>query len=354
MLKKIVLVLGVLLLIVACSPEEGADGNKQNTRSGSNAKSFNVGYSHYTPWEAWGYADSSGILKKWADKEGITIELNLIDNHQEAIELFTSGELQAVTMRNIEALSTAANSNVSAEAIVIDSSSNGNDAIVMRNGTAVANLKGRTINLVEGSVSHYLLYRALELNEMSEGDVKLINTKDTDIAQLLLSQGQGVAVAWNPILMQALDAPGSRVVFDSSQLPGEIFSMLVVNAEAPETLKRALSGAWYETMSAIQAGNTEALESMATSASTTVTGIKRQLAATEFFYDASSANDFANSKALKTTMEKARVFLKGKGLYGSKDSKLDNVGIQFSDDTVMGDASNIKLKITTKYSTSTN
>lgn len=354
-LKRLVLIFGLLLFIVACSSEEeGAEGVTQQTDTRNNTQSFNVGWSHYISWELWGYAERSGILKKWADMEGISIELSLIDNYLEAIDLFKTGELSAVTMRNIEALTTAANSSVTAEVIIIDSISNGNDAIVMRNGNAVTALKNRTINLVEDSVSHYLLSRALEMNELTEEDVNLINTKDSDIAQLLLSQGQGAAVTWHPILMQALDAPGSRVVFDSSQLPGEIFSMLVVQADAPESLKRALSGAWYESMGLLEANNEDVLKDLASSANSTVNGVNKQLAGTQMFYDTSSANEFINSQTLKTIMDKVRVHLKSKGRYGTVDSELDSIGIQFSDNTVMGDANNIKLKITDKYSTATN
>ena len=38
------------------------------------ADKFNVCWSHYTGWEPWQYAQDSGILKKWADKNGINID----------------------------------------------------------------------------------------------------------------------------------------------------------------------------------------------------------------------------------------------------------------------------------------
>jgi len=119
-------------------------------------------------------------------------------------------------------------------------------------------------------------------------------------------------------------------------------------------LKRALSGAWYESMALLEAGNAELIKDLARSLNTTTTGINRQLADTQLFYDASSASEFINSQTLKTTLDKVRVFLKKNGRYGTVDSELDSVGIQFSDNTVMGDANNIKLKITDKYSTATN
>ena len=39
------------------------------------ADKFKIAWSHYTGWEPWEYTRHAGILKKWADKYGIEIEL---------------------------------------------------------------------------------------------------------------------------------------------------------------------------------------------------------------------------------------------------------------------------------------
>ena len=36
---------------------------------------FKVAWSIYVGWMPWGYAADNGIVKKWADKYGITIEV---------------------------------------------------------------------------------------------------------------------------------------------------------------------------------------------------------------------------------------------------------------------------------------
>ncbi|MEN8207314.1 MAG: lipid kinase, partial [Pseudomonadota bacterium] len=51
------------------------------------AETYRVAWSHYTGWEPWGYADSAGIIKKWADKYGINIELTLVNDYIESINL---------------------------------------------------------------------------------------------------------------------------------------------------------------------------------------------------------------------------------------------------------------------------
>ncbi len=350
MFKKLATILFATLIVISgCSKESGTEnGAKQETTK----ESFRVAWSHYTGWEPWGYAQSSGILKKWADKYGIDIKLTLVNDYIESINLYTSGEFDACTMTNMDALTIPAVGGIDSTAVIIGDFSNGNDGIVMKNGNSIADLKGRTINLVELSVSHYLLARALDMNNMSEADVKLINTSDADIASLFLSQGNAAAVTWNPPLMKTMDSPGARMIFDSSKIPGEIIDLMVVKTDASEKLKQALAGAWYETM-AVMTGSDDtkdaAIAYMAEASAASVPEFTKQLATTSMFYQPSEAAKFASSGKVSETMELVRQFSFSKGLYGNNATSADFVGIEFDDGSVIGDKGNVKLRFTSKY-----
>src|SRR5258706_345970 len=93
---------------------------------------------------------------------------------------------------------------------------------------------GRPTTRAELSVSHYLWARALALNGMKKKDVKLVTTSDADIASVYTADANGAAVTWNPPLMQARQAPGTTLVFDSSKIPGEIMDLMVVRTDAPD------------------------------------------------------------------------------------------------------------------------
>jgi NitT/TauT family transport system substrate-binding protein len=316
------------------------------------AESFRVAWSHYTGWEPWGYAEESGILQKWADKYGIQIELTLVNDYIESINLYTAGSFDACVMTNMDALTIPAVGGVDSTALIVGDFSNGNDGLVMKNGTSVTDLKGRSVNLVELSVSHYLLARALDQHDMSERDTKLVNTSDADIASLFISADNGAAVTWNPPLMQARNAKGAQLVFDSSKIPGEIIDLMVVKTAAPDSLKKALTGAWYETMAILSAKDAraaEALAAMAQSAGATEAEFKAQLRTTAMFYEAAKAADFAASPQVKATMQQVRQFSFDKGLFGSMASSPDFVGIELSDSSVLGDKGNIKLRFTDQY-----
>ena len=316
----------------------------------ASAKTFNVCWSHYTGWEPWGYASSSGILKKWADKYKIKIKLDLVNDYIESINLYTSGKYDACTMTNMDALTIPAVGGIDSTALIIGDFSNGNDGIISRSKSSIKDLKGSEVMLVELSVSHYLLARALDLNGMKERDLKLINTSDADIGSVFLAKKDSSAVTWNPILMNLANQKGSKSLFDSSMIPGEIIDLMVVKTKADESLKKALTGAWYETMSVMMSNNNkDALAAMAKQAGSSVDDFKKQLKTTSMFYTPGKAVKFSKDPKIKKTMDYVRTFSFDKGLFGANASSKDFLGIEFDDGSVLGNKKNVKLRFTSKY-----
>jgi NitT/TauT family transport system substrate-binding protein len=54
-------------------------------------KEFKVCWSIYVGWMPWGYLGDSGIMKKWADKYGITVGITQINDYVESINQYTAG-----------------------------------------------------------------------------------------------------------------------------------------------------------------------------------------------------------------------------------------------------------------------
>lgn len=339
MLKKTMFLVTIILVLTG--------GMKQSAYAA--AESYRIAWSHYTGWEPWEYASHSGILDKWAAKYGIKIQLDLVNDYIESINLYTGGTYQGCVMTNMDGLTIPALGGVDSTALIIGDFSDGNDGIVLKNGKTVADLKGRKVKLVELSVSHYLLARALSMNNMSEKDLQVVNTSDADIAAIFASEKQGAVVTWNPPLLQCKKEAGAELVFDSSQIGGEIIDMMVVRSDTPESLKKALVGAWYETMAAMTGpGKDTALSYMADFAGGSLAEFQSQLATTAMFYTPAEAATFSRGEQLKETMEYVRTFSFDHGLYGDADSK-DFVGISFPDGTVIGDKNNVKLRFDATY-----
>ena len=126
-------------------------------------KDFNVCWTIYAGWMPWEYAGTQGIIDKWAKKYDIHIKVTQLNDYVESINQYTAGQFDGCTMTNMDALTIPAAGGVESTALVVSDFSNGNDGIVIKGaGKKVADLKGMDVNLVELSVSHYLLARALD------------------------------------------------------------------------------------------------------------------------------------------------------------------------------------------------
>src|SRR5215831_20552021 len=145
--------------------------------------SFTVGWSVYVGWDPYYYMAKSGILKKWADKYGIIIKVQRFD-YAPSLDAFVAKNLDACAMTNMEALDMPAASGVPTTVLLIGDYSNGNDALLVRNGTQIKDLAGKKLLLVQKTVSEYLFDRAMTINGLRDQikKVRLVNTSDSDIA----------------------------------------------------------------------------------------------------------------------------------------------------------------------------
>jgi len=239
--------------------------------------------------------------------------------------------------------------------LIVGDFSNGNDGIVSKTAKTPAHLKGESINLVELSVSHYLLARALETAGLSERDVTIVNTSDADMVAAFKSPETSTVVTWNPLLAEVKAEPGSAALFDSTQIPGEIIDTMMVNTEVLKdnpNFGKALAGIWYEIMSVLtdpgEKGKT-ARTAMGTMSGTDLAGFEAQLAATKLFATPQEAVSFTESEDLVRTMELVRTFSFDHGLLGDGAADKDVVGIAFPGGQVLGSADNVKLRFDASY-----
>ena len=314
---------------------------------------FSIAWTIYAGWMPWDYADNAGIVKKWADKYDIEIDVVQINDYIESINQYTAGQFDGCTMTNMDALTIPAAGGVDSTALIIGDFSNGNDGIVLKGSDKkLADIKGQRVNLVELSVSHYLLARALDSVEMSERDVTVVNTSDADLVGVFNASDVTSTVTWNPLLSEITAIPDTTKVFDSSDIPGEIIDLLVVNTETLEAnpaFGKALTGAWYEIMAKMQAGDEEALTMMAEASGTDLAGYQAQLDATNMFYTAAEAVSFANSDQLQATMKHITDFSFDHGLLGDGAMDADFIGIAYPDGEVAGDKNNVKLRFDSSF-----
>ena len=316
---------------------------------------FNLAWTIYAGWMPWKYADESGIMKKWADKYGIEVKITQINDYVESINQFTAGQFDAVVLTSMDALSIPAAGGVDSTALIVGDYSNGNDGMVMKDSADLKTLKGQKVNLVELSVSHYLLAHALESVGLSERDVEVVNTSDADIVGAFASKDVRNVVTWNPLLDEVAATPGSHRVFDSSQIPGHIKDLTLTNtktlADNP-AFGKAVVGAWYEVMGIIASDTEEGAKARAflgKASGTDQAGYESQLKGMKMFWTPKDSLAFIESPEALSAMDSVRQFSFAHGLLGENAANADFIGIAMPKGKLLGDADNVKLRFDTTY-----
>jgi NitT/TauT family transport system substrate-binding protein len=315
-------------------------------------KTFKFAWSIYTGYMPWAYAEKSGILKKWADKYGIKIELVQINDYVESINQYTAGQYDAVADTVMDSLTIPAAGGVDTTMIILGDYTNGNDSIFIKGkGKTMADLKGEKVYLVQYSVSHYMLWRALQKAGLSEKDIETANIADADFVAAYNTPEVKTLVAWNPATSQIRKLPDTSEVFTSSELPGEIQDIVVVNTkvlkESPEFAK-ALAGAWYEVLGIMQKNDKEGIAArtfMAATSGTDLADFDGQVKTTAFYYDPAKGAAFLKTPQMSEIVDYTMEFSFSHGLLGAKAKDKNFIGIELPGGKIAGDKNNVKFRI---------
>ncbi len=329
------------------------------TAARAEAPTFTVGWSVYAGWNPYFYMAKSGILKKWADKYGIVIKVQRFD-YAASLDAFVGKNIDACTMTNMEALDMPAAAGVDSTALIVGDYSNGNDAVLARNGLTLAQLPGKRIMLVQKTVSEYLLERALDLNGLNAQipKLRLTNTSDSDLVGAFLgNQTNQITVTWKPLVSQILaQDKGTRELFNSSKIPGEILDLLVVRTDvlnrpdgSGQKFAKAITGAWYETVAQLAKGDAAAIAGSASASGDSIGSYKEQLQTTYLFSTAKLAVAFADGPTIKQKMELVRQFCFRHQLLGEGIAAADDVAIRYPDGSIQGKQNRVRLRIDSAY-----
>lgn len=320
-------------------------------------KSFKVGYTVYIGFMPLAYMKQSGIMKKWADKYGIDVEIMQTNDYVGGVNQFIAGELDAVGVASMDGLTMPAAGGVDTSVFLITDYSNGNDILLSKTAKTVPELVGKDVYLLQYSVSHYLLNRALNLNGVADTtSVKAVNISDAEIAAAYVSQpDMQNAASWKPLTEDMLKVKGSVNLFDSSKIPGEIMDVFIAqtaNLKDNPDFAKAMTGAWYEALGILAAGGEPAKEMRAVMTSamgTDEAGLQSQLDTTFFFMKPADAATFLTAASTGKIWDTIRKFCFEQGLFGQGATSVDSIGIELADGTVLGDKANIKMRLNPSF-----
>lgn len=193
----------------------------------------------------------------------------------EVLRAFHNSTLDGMVISLDEVLGLAA-SGLQPRIVLVADISHGADVIVARAGLRTMRvLSGGRIAVESTAVGAYVLSRALMLHGMQPADVKIVHLESNEHV-LAFDQGRiDASVTFDPFRSQLL-ARGATIVFDSSQIPGEVVDLLVLRdrilASRPRQVNTLLAG-WFKALEHLKRDPQDAARLM---------GIRQQKSGTEF------------------------------------------------------------------------
>lgn len=149
----------------------------------------------------------------------------------EEVRAYRNHEIEGAGLSIDQALSIAATQD-NIKIITIMDVSHGGDVILGKPEIAnIKALKGRRVGVESTALGAFFISRALEKNGMSVKDIQIVSLELTEHERAYKQGKVDAVVTFGPARIKLL-AAGAKLLFDSSQIPGEIVDILAVSNEA--------------------------------------------------------------------------------------------------------------------------
>ncbi len=269
-----------------------------------------------------------GKLGKIEEKHGVDIVLEEA-SYDSCLNLFASKNFDAVCMTNMDALIVSPNRD--GVAILPTSTSNGADACIVVGIDTLEELKAHKVYGLKGTVSEYCFVRCIEEAEKKEqkgyqaADFQFSN-QDPGAAAVAMKQKQDTHQAimvWNPFVLQTLnDRADAKVLFDSSQIPGEIVDMVVVGRDVldkpgADAFAKAIIETFYQMnveLAKPDTGDEVLVELGRKFSQLGLDDMKKVVEQTQFYKTADEGIALLDSEEFKATMKTVEGFCVDQGL----------------------------------------
>jgi len=163
----------------------------------------------------------------------------------EEVRAYRNNEIEGAGLSIDQALVLAANQE-NIKIIAIVDVSHGADVILGKPEiTDIKALKGKRVGVESTSLGAFFMARALEKNGMSVKDIQIVSLEPIEHERAYKQGKVDAVVTFGPARIKLL-AAGAKLLFDSSQIPGEIVDIIAVSTEAiansPDTIQALING----------------------------------------------------------------------------------------------------------------
>src|SRR5438067_5517622 len=232
-------VLGLLLAVC---------GGTTGTGTGTDGKftgTINIASSTWTGYAVIYIANTKETWKS----HGLDVKFSDVEDPNDRLIALAAGRLEGMAS-TVDAFARQQSNGVAAvEVFPIDASVGGDGILAKNTIQTVADLKGKTIGVNQGSVSEWFLAQVLEKNGMHLSDVKETNMTSGAAGAAFVASKIDVAVTWEPWLSKAKARTDGHVLVSSAKYPDLIMDSFAFRTDFvqkyPDTVKDFMK-AYYD------------------------------------------------------------------------------------------------------------
>ena len=148
----------------------------------------------------------------------------------EGVKAYRNGEIEAAGISIDQALVLAA-TNPDVRIIAVMDFSEGGDVIIAKPDIAnMQALKGKKVGVESTALGAFFITRALEKSGMSLKDIEIVPLAVSEHERAFKNGSVDAVATFGPVYTNLM-ATGAKLVFDSSQIPGEIVDVLIARQD---------------------------------------------------------------------------------------------------------------------------
>jgi len=182
------------------------------------------------PWVGYEYLHIAARQGFFAE-EGVQVRLVEFGSINDVTRAFERGQVEAFGCSPAELLRAVDQGTRQLKVFQVLDFSDGADVVIARKPIAdVAGLRGARVAIEHGTVTTFLLLRALESAGMTLDDVTLVSTDQLQMLDVFVAGKVDAVVSFPPVSSRVLATGQGNRVFSSERVPGEIVDMLAMDA----------------------------------------------------------------------------------------------------------------------------
>lgn len=244
-INTIVLLLIVIIAFIGCSNQKD-----EPLRVGTNKW---LGYEPLYLARQLGYYDNQGV------------KLSEMPSSSDVIRAFEKGMIDCAALTLDETYLLMQDS-IDMKILFIMDISNGGDALLAKPEIDnLSQLKGKKIGAENSALGAYVLCRALEFANLKPNEVTILPVNESSHERTFKSGTIDAIVTFEPMKSKLIEY-GANILFDSKQIPNEIFDIFIVRSDIYEKRKEEclkLKEIWFKTLLYMNTNKENSIEFLA-------------------------------------------------------------------------------------------